>query len=155
MDTRNDLIPAYVQQKDAMPYSLSNKQLDRLSKGEPLSVALPPHPAHFFGGDQLHCRDLTQWAASQFTGLGRATVPSASLTDVWLDCEPDCDGMTGVYGAIIPDIEKYSPNGLPAIPVSVVVCEIVPPGYVGELADRIQWPGSYVSPTGYKFGGKQ
>jgi hypothetical protein len=63
--------------------------------------------------------------------------------------------MTGVYGAIIPDIEKYSPNGLPAIPVSVVVCEIVPRGYSGELAERIQWPGSYVSPTGYKYGGKQ
>lgn len=134
-----------------MPYSLSNKQLDRLNKGEPLSVALPPTSTMLSD----HGADWSDWAYGQFANIGRAVIESAERQTVWLDCEPDCDGMTGVYGAIIPDIEKYSPNGLPAIPVSVVVCEIVPRGYSGELADRIQWPGSYVSPTGYKYGGKQ
>ena len=139
-----------------MPYSLSNKQLDRLNKGEPLSVALPPLPAMLpSDGFPPFEADWADWAYEQFANLGRAMIESAEVQVIWLDCEPDCDGMTGVYGAIIPDIEKYSPNGLPAIPVSVVVCEIVPPGYVGELAERIQWPGSYVSPTGYKYGGKQ
>jgi len=140
-----------------MPYSLSNKQLDRLNKGEPLSVALPPLPPmkDASGNWTINDGKLCECVSRQFTNIGRAVIADATIQTVWLDCEPDCDGMTGVYGAIIPDIEKYSPNGLPAIPVSVVVCEIVPRGYSGELAERIQWPGSYVSPTGYKYGGKQ
>lgn len=141
-----------------MPYSLSNKQLDRLNKGEPITVALPP-PAKLIAtldDARVHDGKLLLWAVEQFADQRHAgVITRAAVKTVWLDCEPDCDGMTGVYGAIIPDIETYSPNGLPAIPVSVVVCEIVPSGYVGELAARIQWPGSYVSPTGYKYGGKQ
>ena len=126
-----------------MPYTLSNKQLDRLGKGHPLSVALPPLSAL-----------IEDWAREQLPGLGRATVEQAAIADIWLDCEPDYEGLTGYFGAIIPDIREYSKLGLPAIPVSVVVCEIVPNGYVGLLADRIQWPGSYVSPSGYGYGGK-
>lgn len=139
-----------------MPYQLSRKQLDRLNKGHPLSVALPPPFAAIESTDNgaINEARLHQWAVEQLPGLGRATIESASVQTIWVDCEPNVDGLTDYFGSIIPDISRYSPNGLPAIPVSVVVCEIVPNGYVGEYADRIQWPLSYVSPTGYGYGGK-
>lgn len=138
-----------------MPYALSNKQLDRLNKGNPLSVALPPPFAALEAADNgaLNQARLHQWAVEQLPGLRRATIESARVETIWLDCEKPIGGLTEFYGAIIPDITSYSPNGLPAIPVSVVVCEIVPNGYRGELAERIQWPGSYVSPSGYGYGG--
>lgn len=138
-----------------MPYSLSRKQLDRLNKGHPLAVALPPDPgcldaSHNWLVDEVR---LLRWAQAQLPGLGRATVESATIQVIWLDCERPLGGLTEFYGGIVPDIGRHSRLGLPTIPVSVVVCAIVPNGYKGLLAERIQWPGSYVSPSGYTYGG--
>ena len=135
-------------------YHLYRKQLDRLNKGHPVSVALPPEPACIEAAENgsINAATLLAWCVAMLPGLGRATIERAYLTTVWLNCENPIGGMTEYFGAIIPDIDRHSKLGLPAIPVSVVVCEIRPPGCTRN-AERIQWPGGYTSPSGYSFGG--